>query len=171
MTEALGTIPARVEVASLSRELPSLSFVLALPDYNLESGKWHGRIVLRGRIADINITMFNTKTFPVWGEVLVVSGTSSERWKFEEKADSLEGNLISDRPSSLLLSDVVAPEQRRYGVGFSLALKRTLPDPHERIRTDDVRWSRSKIGGVGNTHNVAAVVGELAELVHSIRAL
>lgn len=169
MVGALGTIP-QVKVKPFLQELPSLSFILALPGYNLENGGWRGRVVLRGRITDISITMFNTKTFPVWGEMFVTFGTSSERWKLEERADSLEGDLISDKPSTLLLPDIVAPEQRRYGVGFNLALKRSLSDPHERIRIDDVSWSRSRIGGVGNTHNVAAVVGELAELANAIRA-
>ncbi|MBI4028742.1 MAG: hypothetical protein HY376_00015 [Candidatus Blackburnbacteria bacterium] len=170
MTETLSTIPARVEVASLSQELPSLSFVLSLPDYDPEKGLWHGRVNVHGRSVDISLTMYDSDTFPVWAVVSVSSGGAAEEWKFEQKADSIKWGLVANKPQTMLLPHVVAPQQQCYGVGFSLGLRRPMHDPHGRICTDDINWHRSTISGAEGAGNVVLAANELVDVVRAIRA-
>lgn len=153
---------------NLQKELPSLSLVLSLKNYNKDTGRWHGKIQLHGRPAEVDIRMFSSG-FPVWGEILVNEGPASERWGFEERPEGVKYNLIKAHLPTMLMPHATAPGGGFAGVGIYLALKKILKDPKKSIPVGDISLRRSRVQGPGGTHFVKAVIDELSELTRAVK--
>lgn len=166
MTQAV--IHRGVRVKTPQQELPSLSLVLSLPTYNKETGRWHGRIRLHGRIAKVDITMFSSK-FPIWGQISVSEGPATEQWRFKEKADGVDYHLINAHLPTMLIPHAAAPGGMLHGVGVHIALKKFLKDPKVRIPIEWISLQRSKVHGPGGVHFLKSVIDELSELSSAIR--
>ncbi len=168
MSEALETSGLKA-LSPPKRELPSLSLILSLPNYNKVTGRWQGQIRLHGRIAKVSITMFATK-FPVWGEISVNEGPGSERWRFEEKAGGVSYRLINAHLPTMLIPHATAPGGVFHGVGVFLALKKLLKDPKKGIPVEDISLKRSKVQGPGGIRFLNSVVEELSELATALKS-
>lgn len=152
------------------RELPSLSLILSLPNYNKQTGRWHGKIKLHGRIATVDITMFDSK-FPVWGEISVNEGPGNERWRFEEKAGGVSYQLINAHLPTMLVPHASAPGGGFHGVGIYLRLKKILKDAKRSvIPVENVSLRRSRVQGPGGARFLKSVVDELSDLASALKS-
>jgi|SRR3989344_789156 len=168
MSEALDTSGLKT-MSPPKREIPSLSLILSLPNYDRKTGHWHGRIRLHGRIATVDITMFDSK-FPVWGEIAVDEVPGKERWRFEEKAQGVSYQLISANLPTMLIPHATAPGGAFHGVGIYLALKKILKDAKKSIiPVEEISLKRSRVQGPGGIRFLKSVVDELSELASALK--